>query len=79
MAKDSRVFADDIIHMTSKKSEQLCDEYLRRVVWYDAELQETFEFVTNHMKLSPVTIEAIYKDRWQIAIFFKFLKQNQKI
>jgi hypothetical protein len=79
LPKDSRVLADDIIHLTSKKGEQDCDYYLRRVLWYDEERAETFEFVTNHMKLSPVTVAAIYKDRWQVEILFKLLKQNLKI
>lgn len=77
--KDTRVLADDIIHLISKKAEEACPEYLRRILWHDEERNETFEFVTNHMRLSPVTIAAIYKDRWQIEIFFKLLKQNLKI
>ena len=51
----------------------------RRVLVLLPETGETMEFLTNHHKLSPATIAAIYKDRWQIESFFKALKQNLKI
>lgn len=51
----------------------------RRVCVVNPETGEIFEFLTNHHKLSPATIAAIYKDRWQIESFFKALKQNLKI
>jgi hypothetical protein len=77
--RNSLVLADDIIRLTGTGAEGKCPHYLRRVVWYDKERDETFEFITNHMRLSPFTVAAIYKDRWQIEIFFKLLKQNLKI
>jgi hypothetical protein len=52
---------------------------MRRIeVWVD-EKQETMVFVTNHLKLAATTIAAIYRDRWQIEIFFKALKQSLRI
>ncbi len=77
--RNSPVLADDIIRLTGKDAEKKCPHYLRRVLWYDRQRDETFEFVTNHMRLSPFTVAAIYKERWQIEIFFKLLKQNLKI
>jgi hypothetical protein len=53
--------------------------FYRRVCAVNPETGEIFEFLTNHFKLSPATIAAIYKDRWQIESFFKALKQNLKI
>jgi len=41
--KDTRVLADDIIHLLSKKAEEACPEYLRRILWHDEERNETFE------------------------------------
>jgi len=76
---NSAVVADEIIRLTGKGAQKSCPHYLRRVLWYDPEREETFEFITNHLKLSPFTVAAIYKDRWQIEIFFKLLKQNLKI
>ena len=52
---------------------------LRRIeVWLE-EKQDTIVFVTNHLKLAASTIAAIYRDRWQIELFFKALKQSLRI
>ena len=52
---------------------------LRRIEVWVEEKQDTLVFVTNHPKLAASTIAAIYKDRWQIELFFKAIKQNLKI
>lgn len=52
---------------------------LRLIRYYDAENDRTFEFLTNHFGLPATTIAAIYKARWQIEAFFKWIKQNLKI
>jgi IS4 transposase len=53
--------------------------FLRRIEVWVEEKQETMVFVTNHLKLAASTIAAIYKDRWQIELFFKALKQSLKL
>ena len=52
---------------------------LRRVGYRDRETGKHYVFLTNHFKLSPKTIADIYKDRWQIELFFKEIKQNLRI
>ena len=52
---------------------------LRRVGYRDQETGKCFDFLTNHMTLPARTIADIYKERWQIEIFFRFIKQNLKI
>lgn len=70
---------DQLIRLTGTGAESKCPHLLRRVKIYDAEHQRTLVFLTNHLGLSAATIAAIYKDRWQIELFFKALKQNLKI
>jgi IS4 transposase len=52
---------------------------LRRIEVWNPEKKEVLVFLTNQMKLGATTIAAIYKDRWQIELFFKALKRNLKI
>mgnify|MGYP002067275769 CR=1 FL=1 len=52
---------------------------LRRIVVWDDENQRSIVLLTNHLDFGATTVAAIYKDRWQIEIFFKALKQNLKV
>ena len=52
---------------------------LRRIGYRDPETGKRYEFLTNHFRLSAKTIADIYKDRWQIELFFKEIKQNLRI
>ena len=52
---------------------------LRRIGYRDQETGKRYEFLTNHFRLSAKTIADIYKDRWQIEIFFREIKQNLRI
>jgi len=52
---------------------------LRRIGYRDAETGKRYEFLTNHFRLSAKTIADVYKDRWQIELFFKEIKQNLRI
>lgn len=64
---------DDVIRLKG------VDADLRRVVLYDPQKDEILVFLTNHPTFGPFTIAAIYKDRWQVELFFKAIKQNLKI
>ena len=75
----SNVIKDEIIRLKAVKSNAKCSYLLRRIRYWDSEKDEVFEFLTNHLKLAASTIAKIYKERWQIEIFFKALKQNLKI
>ena len=52
---------------------------LRRVKYYDEETKRTFVFLTNNFDLSAVHIALLYKNRWQVELFFKWIKQHLKI
>ena len=55
------------------------EHFFRIVEVWDEEKQRSFTFLTNHLKFAATTIAAIYKDRWQVELFFKAIKQNLKI
>lgn len=73
------ILKDELIQLTGLKAEEKCPYPLRRIEVYLPETNEVLVFLTNNMDLGATTIAAIYKDRWQIEIFFKMLKQNLKI
>ncbi len=75
----SQVRRDEVIRLTGADAETKCPHRLRRVEVYDPEKDDTLVFLTNHLAFGATTIAAIYKDRWQIELFFKALKQNLKI
>jgi IS4 transposase len=73
------VLQDEQIELRGPKAIEKCPSPLRRIEVEDPQTGEILIFITNHMSLGASTIAAIYKDRWQIEIFFKALKQNLKI
>ena len=73
------VLRDEIIELTGLAAATKCPFRLRRVEVDDPDKDGTLVFLTNHLALGATTIAAIYKDRWQIELFFKALKQNLKI
>lgn len=77
--KGHNIIMDNIVRLTGVYSAKDCPFPLRHVVVYDPEKDEEIVLLTNHLEFGASTISAIYKDRWQIEIFFKALKQNLKI
>jgi hypothetical protein len=73
------ILSDQLIRLTSPKARKQCPCLLRRVSVWDAENQREIVLLTNHLEFGATTLAAIYKDRWQIELFFKALKQNLKI
>jgi hypothetical protein len=70
---------DQIIRLTGAGAQDKCPHLLRRVEAIREDTGDILVFLTNHHGLGASTIAAIYKDRWQIELFFKALKQNLKI
>lgn len=77
--KDGNVTADRIISFTGKNAVKTGMPKLRLVRFVCPDTGRTYEFLTNIKHLAASTIAAIYKSRWQIELFFKFLKQNLKL
>jgi hypothetical protein len=72
------VLRDEVIYFPGL-AEPTEEYFFRRVEIWNAEKEESIVFLTNHQSFGPTTIGRIYKDRWQVELFFKALKQNLKI
>lgn len=73
------VWSDQTIVLTGERSKTGYREPLRRVRFYDSVSCLELVFLTNRLDLSALTIAAIYKQRWQVELFFKWLKQNLNV
>jgi hypothetical protein len=77
--KEAGVRSDQLIRLTGVKSANLYPEQLRRISFVDLKRNKRFVFLTNHFKLPAIVITEIYRKRWQIELFFKWIKQHLKI
>jgi len=73
------ILADQIILLTGRRAQGRCPHTLRRIAVWDDQKEREIVFLTNHLSFGATTIASIYKDRWQIEVFFKTLKQNLKV
>ena len=70
---------DELIRFNGWLSKHKCPSLLRRIVVWDAVNEREVELLTNHLEFGPTTIGQIYRDRWEIELFFKVLKQHLRI
>jgi hypothetical protein len=77
--KKTGVQCDQIGKLTGFYVSKQYPDKLRRVKFYDEETKRTFVYLTNNMELSAVLIALLYKNRWQVELFFKWIKQHLKI
>jgi hypothetical protein len=77
--KSTGVICDQSILLTVPKSVWDYPDKLRRVRYYDAETNKTLLFLTNNFLLPAFTIAQLYKQRWQVELFFKWIKQHLRI
>ena len=73
------ITSDQVIEYTSDRSSKNNLRPVRRVGFHDTETGKHYVFITNHFDWSANTIASIYKQRWQVELFFKWIKQNLKI
>lgn len=73
------ITSDQVIELTGLQFKDKSLPQLRRIGYRDAETDKHYVFLTNHFGLSAKTIANVYKDRWQVELFFKAIKQNLKI
>ena len=79
MGKDTGVKYDWDVTLTGFYSSKNYPLALRRIKFYDKEFKRFFVFYTNNRKVKAETIALLYKSRWHVEIFFKWIKQNTKI
>ena len=70
---------DQTIALTSAKAHRDYPQHLRRIKFYDAEHQKYLVFLTNNFDLPALTIAQLYRCRWQVELFFKWIKQHLRI
>jgi hypothetical protein len=73
------VRSDHTVILTAIGSANVYPDALRRVSYLDVETRKRFKFLTNNFRLPAVTIAQIYKSRWQVELFFKWIKQHLRI
>lgn len=77
--KEAGVRSDQLIRLTGVKTADLYPEQLRRISFVDLKRNKRLIFLTNNFKLPAAVIADIYQKRWQIELFFKWIKQHLKI
>ncbi len=70
---------DEQVRLTNAISSKRYPDVLRRVIYFDEDSGKTFAFLTNNLSLPALTICALYKQRWQVELFFKWIKQHLHI
>jgi len=77
--RSTGVICDQTIILTGINTSQYYHEKLRRVKYHDSETNKTLVFLTNNFNLSAVTIAELFRCRWHIELFFKWIKQHLRI
>jgi len=77
--KNRNILSDQLIRFNGEKAKKDCPHILRMVVVWDEDQQRKIVLLTNHLEFGATTISDVYKERWQIELFFKAIKQNLKI
>ena len=77
--KSTGVKCDQVVVLTGYYTKKAYPEKLRRVKFFDAENNRRFVFLTNQFGLPPETIASLYRSRWQVELFFKWIKQHLRI
>ena len=79
VARQKNVTSDQTIKFTGVRTQKRCPIGLRRIGYREPVTGKSYLFLTNNFKLSAQTIADIYKSRWQVELFYKWVKQNLKI
>jgi putative transposase len=79
VADGGNVISDQIVRLTNKRAREAGVPDIRRIEYRDPETGKIYVFITNHKGWCAQTVADIYKSRWEVELFFKWIKQNLKI
>jgi hypothetical protein len=79
VVKSTGIKCDQTIKLVNFYASKEYSENFRRIKYFDEETQKQFVFITNNFELSPLQIANLYKHRWKIELFFKWIKQHLKV
>ena len=77
--KQTGVISDEIVRLTKENSKQKYPEEFRMVVYEDFATGNLYRFITNHLGYDALTIAELYRERWNVELFFKWIKQHLHI
>lgn len=77
--EDDNILKDQTVRFTAKRNKENYPSQIRRIVAYIPELRRSFTFYSNNFYLSAKQIVLLYKNRWQVELFFKFIKQHLRV
>lgn len=77
--KSTGLKCDQTIKLTGNKTSQNYPEHLRRVRYFDSDTDRLFSFITNNFAHEALVITKLFKSRWQVELFFKWIKQHLRI
>ena len=78
-ARSRQILCDQTICFTNFYPHSFYPHHLRRIKFFDAESRKTLVFLTNNFELKPTEIATLYRHRWKIELFFKWIKQHLKV
>lgn len=76
---ENGILSDQIIKLTGYYTAKKYPKQLRRVIYYTADLNRTFIYLTNNMEIPAEQVALLYKYRWRVELFFRWIKQHLKI
>ena len=79
VADGGNVISNQIVRLTNKKAREAGVPDIRRIEYRDPASGKLYVFITNHKGWSAQTVADIYKSRWEVELFFKWIKQNLKV
>jgi len=77
--KSTGLRCDQTIFLTGADTPEYYPQTLRRVKYYDSKTKKTFNFLTNNFVIPAITVADLYRNRWQVELFFKWIKQHLRI